>query len=208
MIKDVLNKIITNIKDERVNRDSRTRIEPRVSSRCVAFDSKRVLPLQTEQSTGADTHSPWQKAILLETLFPGSSTCLLSLPLPLPFLYSPFSPFPPPLPLLPTSLHSTQRLSSSLFSSFLILLAFPSFLFPYSRLSSVRVLRQLFHILFRSSPLPMLRAAHHQSELSLTFLQDFFVCNNAVFRILLKDLYYYTAKIIRKIYQFYLLTVL
>lgn len=60
----------------------------------------------------------------------------------------------------PTSVHSTQRLSSSLFSSFLILLAFPSFLFCYSQLSSARVLRQLFHILFRSSPLSVLRAVN------------------------------------------------
>lgn len=129
MIKDVLNKIITNIKDERVNRDSRTRIEPRVSSRCVAFDSKRVLPLQTEQSTGADTHSPWQKAILLETLFPGSSTCLLSLPLPLPFLYSPFSPFPsPPLPPPPhfSALHPASFLIALLLFSYFTRVSFLS----------------------------------------------------------------------------------
>lgn len=156
-----------------MNRDSTTRIKPRVSSRCVAFDSKRVLPLQSEQSTGADTHLPWQKAILLETLFPGSSTCLLSLPLPLPFLYSPFSPPPPPLPPLCTPPSVFPHHSSPLFLFYSRFLPF-SFATPSSPPLESFVSFSTYYF----APVHYLcLGLHHQSELSLIcvrFLGFFF----------------------------------
>lgn len=81
---------------------------------------------------------------------------------------------PPPL-LLPSPLLCAPPSVFPHHSSplFLFYSRFLPFSFP-TPVGSPRVLRQLFHILFRSSPLPMLRAAHHQSVLSLIFFRIFF----------------------------------